>query len=241
MIRNTGAQCRMQLNAVRCCVQYTILAGSRACLNTCCKFIEIQNVAEVQMRSARIGMMIVLVAALCGSILGCGDSSKTPSKENFEKVVKDYLNSSPRTFTHRLPMSGGMWLVSENERPEILKAMKSVGLLTEIGGPAIYGSTPEGAKFLQKGEFDDLYLVTGISDPSSVQIIRFSEPAPVMGKKICEVEYSYTWKPASFMSIDKYAPVRAIIEKSGVQKNMATRGSSKMIVMLYDDGWHPAK
>lgn len=188
--------------------------------------------------------LIVVCTLLTLSIAGCGDSTKTASKANFEKVLNDHFEKNclaittkalnfPYTFDPMVYASLGV----EKGMDEVHKGFKAlsplfalvdVGLLTSKKKEATYTFTltPKGEQFYQAPNKFSI----GTAKVDTIE--SFSEPSQANGYTVCEVNFIYSlYTPHEWA---KNYTVRS--EFPDLSRNYTKqKGSATLVLMNY--GW----
>ncbi len=171
---------------------------------------------------------------------------KTPSKANFEKVIRNEMSNSRHVL---IQSRGGLGNAGRKcEFREFVEAMKAVGIVGYIDKAQPkrgFGVMPDWRVFFepqgtQSVYEDDLAVVLGYPDPNSIEVVRFSEPTAAMGRTVAEVEYTFQWRLAETFSIgDERSKVfQKAMEEGGVLSlDVSQRENEKVIFVLYSDGW----
>lgn len=192
----------------------------------------------------------------CIPLAGCGNDPKKASNENFKQIITSTLAKNPRFLKY--PPSDGESLIGRGLFDYLpLRNEKTAATLAKAGflkkQPAGYPGVPDSYEpklerqmtwiraFDQRtlGQGWSFLLILGESDPESVDVVRFTDPQNFMGHTVCEVEYTFRWKPTALLTDSKYKEICDTLPKNFT----ATQGtvSTKATLVLYSDGWRAEK
>ena len=207
---------------------------------------------------------VLVFTLLALSLLGCSDP-KAATKSNFAPVVEEYLAGSSRGCSSLQLLLGGpvpnsvsSQKIAFGPQREKYEALVAIGLLSVEGvemKPAGFSLNPRpktvqgrryewtdaGREALRSVQYTSLKPEELFcwATPELHEIVRFSEPADQMGRRVTQVEFTYT-----LSEFQDWANRPEVTEHFGaIAEHLRLAGEpirESLVLVLNNDGWAPA-